>query len=107
MSKVNFRPLSNMVLIDIITTETEQKTKGGLIIPQTAEQPKFIKAVVIAVSDVEMDGKRLVNYVKVGDEVMFNKHMATVITLEGKEYVVIRESDIYGIIDKENEEVAN
>jgi chaperonin GroES len=80
--------------------EEEEKTKGGIIIPDTAKE-KPIRGEVVAVGPGKMsdDGKRMEMSVKVGDKVMFNKYAGTEIKVEGEEHLVMREDDIVAIIE--------
>lgn len=92
MNKVNIKPLADRVLVK--PASAEEKTVGGIIIPDTAKE-KPQKGVVIAVGS----GKKDENItVKVGDSVLYGKYSGTEVTFEGEEYLIMRESDIYAII---------
>ncbi len=93
------KPLHDRVLIKRI--EEEEKTKGGIIIPDTAKE-KPIRGEVIAVGPgrITDDGKRIEMSVKVGDKVMFNRYAGTEIKIEGEEYLIMREDDIVAIIEE-------
>ncbi len=93
MSKtVNIRPLADRVLVE--PAAAEEKTAGGIIIPDTAKE-KPQKGKIIAVGTGKKDEPMTV---KVGNKVLYGKYGGTEITLEGKEYLIMRESDIYAIV---------
>jgi len=98
VSAMKIRPLHDRVLVKRL--EEEEKTKGGIIIPDTAKE-KPIEGEVIAVGN----GKLLENgeikplEVKVGDKVLFGKYAGTEITIDGELYLMMREDDILGIIE--------
>ena len=93
------KPLADRVLIEV--KEEETKTKGGILLPDTA-QKKSQKGVVIAVGAGKLtdDGKRLPLEVSVGDEVLFAKYSGTEIEEEGKKFLLITERDILAIFGK-------
>ena len=94
---MTIRPLHDRILIKRL--EKEQKTAGGIIIPDTAKE-KPQEATVVAVGN----GKRLENGeirpldVKVGDTVLFSKYAGTEVKIEGEEHLIIREDDLIGIV---------
>lgn len=90
MSKVTFKPIADRVLIK--PAEAEETTKGGIIIPDTAKE-KPQRGKVIAVGNGKKDEPMTV---KVGDTVLYGKYSGTEITLDGEEYLIMRESDILG-----------
>jgi chaperonin GroES len=92
MSKINFKPNEDRVLIE--AAEAETKTSSGIIIPDTAKE-KPQKGKVIAIGEGLKDKPVTV---KVGDNVLYGKYAGTEITIEGKEYLIMRNSDIFGII---------
>jgi chaperonin GroES len=93
---VNFTPLHDRVLIERI--EQDEKTKGGIIIPDTAKE-KPIEGKVLAVGKGGFDeaGNRISLEVKADDIVVFGKWSGTEVKIEGEEYVILKESDILGI----------
>ena len=91
-SKVNIQPLADRVVVK--AAEAETKTKSGIIIPDSAKE-KPQKGTVIAVGPGTKDEKITV---KVGDTVLYGKYSGTEITYEGKNFLIMRESDIYAII---------
>lgn len=92
MANVNVRPLSDRVLIK--PAEMEQKTASGIIIPDTAKE-KPMKGEVVAVGPGKKDEPMSV---KVGDQVLYGKYSGTEIAIDGIDYLIMRENDIYAII---------
>ncbi len=92
-----FKPLHDRVLVERV--ESEEKTAGGLIIPDSAKE-KPAEGIVIAVGAgaKDDDGDRIALDVKEGDKILFGKWSGTEITLDGKEMLIMKESDIMGII---------
>lgn len=92
MKELKIRPLADRVVVEPFAAE--EKTSGGIIIPDTAkEKPK--KGTVLAVGEGKKDEPMTV---KVGDVVLYGKYGGTEITIDGLEYLIIKESDIYAII---------
>ena len=96
---MKIRPLHDRIIVERL--EEESKTAGGLIIPDTAKE-KPQKGVIIAAGKGKKseDGKVQPLDVKVGDQVLFGKYAGTEIKVEGKEYLMMREDDILGVIEK-------
>ncbi|MPL74679.1 10 kDa chaperonin 5 [bioreactor metagenome] len=92
MTQVNVKPLADRVLIQ--PAEAEQKTAGGIIIPDTAKE-KPQRGTVVAVGPGKKDEPLTV---KVGDLVLYGKYAGTEITVDGNDYLIMRESDIVAII---------
>ncbi|MBO5843739.1 MAG: co-chaperone GroES [Bacteroidales bacterium] len=92
MANVNVRPLSDRVLIK--PAEMEQKTASGIIIPDTAKE-KPMRGEVVAVGPGKKDEPMSV---KVGDQVLYGKYSGTEIAIDGIDYLIMRENDIYAII---------
>ena len=92
MAKVSVKPLADRVLVE--AAEAETKTAGGIIIPDTAKE-KPQKGKVIAIGTGKKDEPITV---KVGDTVLYGKYAGTEIQIDGKEYLIMRESDIYAVI---------
>lgn len=92
MSKVNIKPLADRVVVE--AAAAEEKTAGGIIIPDTAKE-KPQRGKVVAVGTGKKDEPITV---KVGDSVLYGKYAGTEIQIEGKEYLIMRESDIFAII---------
>ncbi|MFM9890134.1 MAG: co-chaperone GroES [Rickettsiales bacterium] len=95
----NIRPLHDRVIARRL--EAEEKTAGGIIIPDTAKE-KPIQAEVLAVGPGARDdsGKRIEIDVKVGDTVLIGKWAGTEVKLDGEEVLVLKESDIIGVVEK-------
>lgn len=92
---MSFKPLADRVLIKVL--EGEEKTKSGIVIPDTAKE-KPEKGKVLAVGPGKMDnGQKVPMEVKVGDVVYFAKYAGTTIKVDGEECTVLKESDILGI----------
>jgi len=95
---MKIRPLGDRIIIKRI--EEEEKSKGGIIIPDTAkEKPQEGKVIAVGKGKVGDDGKLIPIEVKVGDRVLFGKYSGTELKLLGDEHLVIREEDILGIIE--------
>lgn len=96
---MNIRPLQDRLIVKRIEEET--KTAGGLIIPDTAkEKPQMGEIIAAGNGKKTDDGKVLPLDVKVGDKVLFGKYAGTEIKVEGKEYLMMREDDILGVVEK-------
>ena len=96
---MKFKPLHDRVLVRRL--EEDQKTKGGIIIPDTAKE-KPMQGEVIAVGPGAMDektGKRVSLDVRVGDRILFGKWSGTEVKIDGEELVIMKESDIMGVIE--------
>lgn len=95
---MKLRPLQDRILVQRVEEET--KTKGGIIIPDTAkEKPAEGKIVAVGNGKMGDDGKRIPLELKEGDRVLFGKYAGTEVKIEGAEYLIMREDDILGIID--------
>jgi len=92
MSKVNIKPLADRVLVE--PAAAESKTASGIIIPDTAKE-KPQKGTIVAVGNGKKDEPITV---KVGDQVLYGKYAGTEINVEGKEYLIMRESDIFAVL---------
>jgi chaperonin GroES len=91
------QPLSDRVVIKALD-ESEQM-RGGLYIPDTAkEKPSQGKVVAVGPGKISDDGKRLDMDVKVGDKVLYGKYSGTEVTLDGEEFLILRESDVLAVI---------
>ncbi len=92
------RPLHDKVLIERL--DTEETTKGGIIIPDTAkEKPQEGKVVAVGTGRILEDGTKKPLEIKKGDKVLFNKYGAIDITIDGEDYLILREEDILAIVD--------
>ena len=96
---MKFRPFYDRVLIESL--ESEEKTAGGIIIPDTAkEKPQEGKVIAVGPGAKSEDGKTIPMDVKVGDRVLFGKWSGTEVKVDGKEYSIMKESDIMGVVGK-------
>ncbi|MDI1353548.1 MAG: co-chaperone GroES [bacterium] len=91
-SNVNVRPLADRVLVEPAAAET--KTAGGIIIPDTAKE-KPMRGKIVAVGNGKPEEPMTV---KVGDTVLYGKYAGTELSIDGKDYLIMKESDIYAII---------
>ncbi len=92
MAKINFKPLADRVLVE--PSAAEEKTSSGIIIPDTAKE-KPQKGKIVAVGNGTKDEKITV---KVGETVLYGKYSGTEINIDGTDYLIMKESDIFGII---------
>ena len=93
---MKFRPLHDRVLIKVL--DSEEKTSGGIIIPDTAkEKPQEGEVVAVGPGAINETGKTSPMDVKIGDIVLFGKWSGTEVKIDGKEYSIMKESDIMGI----------
>ncbi len=96
---MNIKPLNDRVLV--LRIEEEEKTSGGIIIPDTAkEKPQEGSVVAVGPGKTDDDGKRIPLDVQKGDRVLFGKYAGTEIKIDGVEHLIMREDDILGIISK-------
>ena len=96
---MNIKPLNDRVLV--LRIEEEQKTSGGIIIPDTAkEKPQEGKVIAVGPGKFDENGKRLPMDVKKNDRVLFGKYAGSEIKLGGVEHVIMREDDIIAILEK-------
>jgi len=94
---MNIRPLQDRVIVERI--EAEEKSAGGIIIPDTAkEKPQEGKVIAVGKGKLKDDGTPIPMDVKKGDRVLFSKYAGSDVTLDGKEYVIMREDDILGVL---------
>lgn len=96
---MKIRPLQDRVIVKRV--EEESKTKGGIIIPDTAKE-KPMEGLVIAVGKGKTteDGKLIKPDVKAGDRILFSKYAGTEVKIDGIEHLIMREDDILGVIEK-------
>ena len=97
MAKLKFRPLHDRVVVKRI--QAEEKSKGGIIIPDTAkEKPQEGEVVAVGPGGRDENGKLIIMDLKAGDRVLFGKWSGTEVKLEGDELLIMKESDIMGVI---------
>src|SRR6187399_1833513 len=98
MAKTKFRPLHDRVVVRRI--DAEEKTKGGIIIPDTAkEKPQEGEVIAVGPGGRDENGKLIPIDVKTGDVILFGKWSGTEVKIDGTEYLIMKESDIMGIIE--------
>lgn len=97
MAQFKIQPLQDRVIVK--PKEAEETTKGGIILPDTAKE-KPVEGTIVAVGSgkVTDDGKVIALSLKVGDLVLYGKYSGTEVKIDGEEYLIMRESDIYGIM---------
>ena len=94
---MNFRPLHDRVVVKRL--EGEEKTKGGIIIPDTAkEKPQEGEVVAVGNGKVLENGTKVAMDVKAGDRVLFGKYSGTDIKIDGQEYLILREDEVLAIL---------
>ncbi|MFL5039403.1 MAG: co-chaperone GroES [Xanthobacteraceae bacterium] len=99
MARTKFRPLHDRVVVRRL--EGEDKTKGGIIIPDTAkEKPQEGEVIAVGPGGRDEAGKLISLDVKAGDRVLFGKWSGTEVKIEGEELLIMKESDIMGVIDE-------
>ena len=97
MSKLKLNPLANRVVVK--AAEAEEKTKGGIILPDTAKEKPVEGTIVAAGPGKISDNGELVKMtVKVDDKVLYGKYSGTEVTIDGEEYLIMRESDVFAIV---------
>jgi chaperonin GroES len=95
---MKFRPLHDRILVERV--ESEEVTKGGIILPDTAkEKPQQGKVISVGPGKKADDGKLIPLEVKAGDTILFGKYSGTEIKVEGIEYLIMREDDVLGIVE--------
>jgi chaperonin GroES len=94
---MKIKPLADRVVIK--PSPAEEKTKGGIILPDTAKEKPVVGEVVAAGPGRKgEDGKLIPPELKVGDKVLYGKYSGTEVTLDGQEYLIMRESDIFAVV---------
>ena len=96
---MKIRPLQDRVIVKRI--EEEEKSKGGIIIPDTAkEKPQEGRVIAVGKGKVNEDGKLTPLDVKINDRVLFGKYAGSEINIDGEEHMIMREDDILGVIER-------
>jgi chaperonin GroES len=95
---MKLRPLQDRILVQRV--KEEEKTKGGIIIPDTAkEKPVEGRVIAVGIGKLSEKGNRIALEVKKGDRILFGKYSGNEIKIEGEEYLIMREDDVLGIIE--------
>jgi len=96
---MELRPLDDRVVIK--PSEAQSKTAGGIFLPDTAkEKPQIGKVLWVGPGKMQDDGKRAPMSVRKGDEVVYGKYLGNEIEMDGEKYVIVREADLLGVIEK-------
>jgi chaperonin GroES len=96
---MKIRPLQDRIIVKRV--EEEEKTKGGIIIPDTAkEKPLEGKVIAVGNGKILEDGKVRPLDIKAGDRILFTKYAGTEVKIEGEEHLILREEDVLGVIEK-------
>lgn len=94
---MKLKPLADRIVIK--PAPAEEKTKGGIILPDTAkEKPVIGEVVAVGPGKITDDGKKIALEVKVGDKVLYGKYSGTEVTVEGEDYLIMREADVFAIV---------
>ncbi len=95
---MSLRPLQDRILVERV--EEDEKTKGGIIIPDTAkEKPAEGKVVAAGNGRIGEDGKALPMELKVGDRILFSKYGGTDVKIDGNDYLIMRQDDVLGVVE--------
>ena len=96
---MKLNPLDDRIVIKQL--DAEEKTSGGIILPDNArEKPQIAKVVAVGPGKLLSDGKRGQMSVKINDEVFYSQYMGNNVEIDGEKYIIIRESDVMGIVEK-------
>lgn len=99
MGKLKLRPLGDRIVVEPLAAE--EKTKGGIILPDTAkEKPQEGKIVAVGKGKTDESGKSVPMEVKVGDKILYGKYAGTEITIDNVEYMILREEDVLAVVDE-------
>jgi chaperonin GroES len=94
---MQIKPLSDRVVVEPL--EAEEKTSGGIYLPDTAkEKPQMGKIIATGPGKISDAGEKIAMQVKKGDKVLYGKYSGTEVQIEGKDYIIMHESDIFAII---------
>ncbi len=95
---MNIRPLQDRIIVKRI--EEEEKTAGGIIIPDTAkEKPQEGKVIAVGKGKVSDEGKTIALDIKKGDKILFSKYAGSEVKVNGTEYIIMREEDVLGVVE--------
>ena len=94
---MKIHPLADRIMVKVL--EAKEVTKGGIVLPDTAkEKPQEAEVIAVGKGKVSDEGKVIAPEVKAGDKVLFGKYSGTEITVDGKEYLILKEEDILAIV---------
>ncbi|NLI95931.1 MAG: co-chaperone GroES [Synergistaceae bacterium] len=95
---MHLKPLADRIVVKVLTLE--EKTRGGIVLPDTAkEKPQEAKVMAVGSGKVLENGQKLAPEVKVGDRVLFGKYSGTEVKVDGEEYLILSERDILAIVE--------
>ena len=96
-ASMKIQPLADRIMVKVL--EAKEVTKGGIVLPDTAkEKPQEAEVVSVGKGKVSDEGKTIAPEVKAGDKVLFGKYSGTEITIDGNEYLILKEDDILAIV---------
>ena len=96
---MNLKPLADRIVVK--PSAAEERTKGGIIVPDTAkEKPVWGEVIAVGPGKTSDEGKLIAPEVKVGDRVLYGKYSGTEVTIDGEELLIMRESDVFAIMPK-------
>ena len=94
---MKIQPLADRIMVKVL--EAKEVTKGGIVLPDTAkEKPQEAEVIAVGKGKISDEGKLIPTEVKVGDKILFGKYSGTEITMDGTEYLILKEEDILAII---------
>ena len=94
---MKIQPLADRIMVKVL--DAKEVTKGGIVLPDTAqEKPQEAEVIAVGKGKVSDEGKTIPPEVKVGDKILFGKYTGTEVTLDGKEYLILKEEDILAIV---------
>ncbi|MDP3730812.1 MAG: co-chaperone GroES [Candidatus Omnitrophota bacterium] len=94
---MKIQPLADRIMVEVL--EAKEVTKGGIVLPDSAkEKPQEAKVIAVGKGKVSDEGNTITPEVKAGDKVLFGKYSGTEITVDGNEYLILKEEDILAII---------
>ena len=94
---MKIQPLADRIMVKVL--EAEERTKGGIVLPDTAkEKPQEAEVIAIGKGKISDEGKTIPPEVKVGDKILFGKYSGTEIRIDDKEYLILKEEDILAIV---------
>lgn len=94
---MKIQPLGDRILVEVL--EAKERTKSGIVLPDTAkEKPQEAKVISVGKGRTSDDGKKIAPEVSAGDKILFGKYSGTEITMDEKEYLILREEDILAIV---------
>ncbi len=98
MGKMKLRPLGDRIVVKPL--EAEEKTKGGIILPDTAkEKPQEGKVVAVGKGKLDESGKAMPMEVKVGDKILYGKYAGNEVTIDEEDYMILREDDVLAVVE--------